>query len=278
MIYNYNDYIINEMLNDNFLINEKLSFNSIKEILKKVKDKDQLINKLIVKYNNTKNKISRKNILMVLISLYIGAFTLNNNKWSKSNIPDNIEKVSGEILNKENITENDLISLIKKEFNKIKFTDPQKLSLSEKGKEFIKDKEGLKLKAYDIGDGKITIGYGHTNSKYNMGDTITKEQADKLFDNDIKYFENSIKRMFRQWKDNGHNVKITQGMYDALVSMSYNMGITGLRNSKFIYYVMYSDFDKASELIPKTNVNDKFPGLKKRRKGEQELFNMDLET
>jgi hypothetical protein len=53
------------------------------------------------------------------------------------------------------------------------FKDPEFLKISNKGTRLIMNHEKLVLKGYDIGDGKITIGYGHaedaTKSKYKVG-------------------------------------------------------------------------------------------------------------
>jgi GH24 family phage-related lysozyme (muramidase) len=62
-------------------------------------------------------------------------------------------------------------------------------------------------------------------------------------------------------------------MYDAMVSMSFNMG-RGIRTSDFIQAVKRGDFDLARKLILTTSENlfDEFPGLKSRRKKESEMF------
>jgi GH24 family phage-related lysozyme (muramidase) len=57
-----------------------------------------------------------------------------------------------------------------------------------------------------------------------------------------------------------------------MVSMAYNMGINGLRRSDFIQKVKQNDMESASELITTTNVEEKFPGLYKRRLKEKEMF------
>ena len=75
------------------------------------------------------------------------------------------------------------------------------------------------------------------------------------------------------WNKKGIEPEITQGMYDALISMSYNMGITRLRNTEFIEHLMNGNYDVASELIPEVSLNNvKYPGLKPRREREQLLF------
>ena len=144
------------------------------------------------------------------------------------------------------------------------------------------------LVAYDLGDGAYTIGYGHAifpdeeesfnflprYSKIRPGRTkITKENAEVLLKDDLRESESIINRILNQWEQKGIKPPITQGMYDAMVSMAFNMGI-GIRTSKFIQAVKQSDFDLAKKLILTTSENlfDNFPGLELRRKKESEMF------
>lgn len=154
--------------------------------------------------------------------------------------------------------------------------DPIDLKISKNAIEEIKRHERLRLTAYSIGDGMITIGYGHAEkigrSKYKIGDKITKNQALKLLEQDIHEAENGVKRIFKQWKKQGINIKITQGQFDAMVSMAFNMGVNGLRMSEFIQHVKNNDMETAAEIIPDTGIKRGFSGLKKRRESEQEMF------
>lgn len=291
MLFKYNEYLLTEklLLNDNFLITEKLSFDDIKSLVSSVKNKKEFLKELIKRFNNAKNKITRKNIALIIAALFVMSFMLKNNKWSNSK-PD-IEEISNELALQDTLSEEDVANYISYHDKSIKldadngisipqndiyYVNPQSLTISNDAKEFIKKQEYLKLEAYDLGDGKISIGYGHSEmketSKFKIGDKITEAQANKIFEKDIKYFEKGIKRMFKQWSENGYDVKITQGMYDALVSMAYNMGITRLRNTDFIENVMNNELEIASKLIPDTSISDEYPGLKDRREKEQEIF------
>ena len=144
------------------------------------------------------------------------------------------------------------------------------------------------LVAYDIGDGAYTIGYGHAifpdeeesfnflprYSKIRPGRTIiTKENAETLLKDDLRESESIINRILNQWEQKGIKPPITQGMYDAMVSMAFNMG-RGIRTSKFIQAVKQSDFDLARKLILTTSENlfDNFPGLETRRMREYKMF------
>lgn len=158
-----------------------------------------------------------------------------------------------------------------------KFSDPLSMSLSDSAVTNIKKHEGLKLKAYKIGDGKITVGYGHAESigksAFRVGQVISERIAEELLRKDLKDAEDGIKRMFTQWREEGVNIKVTQGQFDALVSMAYNMGISGLRNTTFIDTLKSGKFEDAAELIKTTKINDdKFPGLRDRRMTEYSMF------
>ena len=148
---------------------------------------------------------------------------------------------------------------------KLKFYNPQNMRTSERGKENIKKEETLKLRAYTIGDGMISIGWGHAekigHSRFKKGDIITKEVANQLFNRDIKAVEASIKRMFMEWERKGIKRKITQDQFDALVSMAYNMGPNGLRKSQVVYHIKMGDYEKAGKKILATNISDNFPSI-----------------
>jgi GH24 family phage-related lysozyme (muramidase) len=157
------------------------------------------------------------------------------------------------------------------------FKDATKLRVSAEGKEHIKSHEGIELTAYKLGDGKITIGYGHAEpthkSKYRVGQKISKEEADKLFQKDLKKTADGVRRIFSEWKEKGIDRKITQDQFDALVSMAFNMGISGLRQTDLIQQIKSGNLEKAGELIKTTKINDDtFPGLRDRREKEAEMF------
>jgi len=157
-----------------------------------------------------------------------------------------------------------------------KYKNPQTLRLSSNGWDHIKESEGLRLKAYKIGDGMITVGYGHAerirNSKLRAGQKITQEQAMQYLIKDVNVAAQGIKRMFKQWEEDGVKMQITQNQYDALVSMAFNMGVSGLRQTEFAEHLKNKDFEKAAHTIKVTGVSDKFPGLAKRRMKEFRMF------
>jgi len=96
------------------------------------------------------------------------------------------------------------------------------MKISEKGKNFIKNKESLRLTAYKpLASDKWTIGYGHTVGVY-QGQTITKEQATAYFESDILIYEKPVQDL---------SMLLNQNQFDALVSLCYNIGVSAFKNS-----------------------------------------------
>jgi lysozyme len=92
------------------------------------------------------------------------------------------------------------------------------MKLGKRGDALIKSYEKLRLKAYRPTRNDVpTIGWGHTKG-VKMGDTCTTEQADAWFLGDVASAERIVDRL---------KVKLTQSMYDALVSLAYNCGTLG---------------------------------------------------
>jgi GH24 family phage-related lysozyme (muramidase) len=144
------------------------------------------------------------------------------------------------------------------------------------------------LVAYDLGDNAYTIGYGHAVFKgeregYDFlpnyekiipGKTrITKKQAEMLLRDDVKIAEGIVNEILNDWEKEGIKPNLTQGMYNTLISMTYNMG-RGIRTKDFLQSIKRGDFDEARELILQTSSSlfDDFPGLKIRRENEAKMF------
>ena len=160
----------------------------------------------------------------------------------------------------------------------------------------LKKEEGIGGKPvlyfYNLGDGAYTTGYGHAvfsnpsrgstggdygfvpNHEdiipYNRQNTnkkitrITIEQAEQLLQDDMLKASEGVNTILDEWKSKNINPKITQGMYDAMVSIAYNHGVGNLRTSKFIQYVKQSEFQEAKEEIRKVYAS--YSALKRRTK------------
>jgi lysozyme len=99
------------------------------------------------------------------------------------------------------------------------------MQLSDEGCKFIKAREGLRLRAYQCGAGKWTIGYG-TTKDVSPGMEITKEEAEELFLKDILDIEDEINQLIK--------INLNDNEYTAIVSFIYNIGITRFRTSTLL--------------------------------------------
>lgn len=149
---------------------------------------------------------------------------------------------------------------------------------SDKGKALIARYESLVLHAY--ADPKThaepyTIGYGFTFfidedgsiRKVRPGDHITKDEADI-------YFDRLLARVFGAAVNQYVKVPITQGMFDAIVSWTWNLGVQRLAISSALRLLnqrRYLDAINSFGLWvdPGTNVE---VGLRRRRNAEKALF------
>ena len=104
------------------------------------------------------------------------------------------------------------------------------MKVSENCLEQIKLHEGFRSKAYLDGGGVPTIGYGSTyyedKTKVKMGDVITEERASELFKNVVSKFELGVLKLLKR--------TLKQNEFDALVSLTYNIGLGNLTTSKLL--------------------------------------------
>jgi len=239
-----------------------------------------------------KEKVSKKTIKLIIIglmSIYSVTEIQNivaNPKIKEDINPENLDDFLEELEKQKENPNNDIVVSDKINDLETNFEDTLKnsnykdiseLHLSQEGWNMIRDEEGLRLTAYKLPDGMITIGYGHAervaNSKYKVGDTITQEEATKLFHKDVNKKVAGIRRLWKRWKNKDIDIKLTQNQYDALVSITYNSGLNGMLGSEFIQELKKGNYQKTAELIKTFRINDvKFPGLRKRRMKEYTKF------
>lgn len=291
----FDNFIIEKYLFEEFSINGDEYMLNESAILDKLKglNKEQLKQYFEQTFNllkTIKNFNVRVNIIKLLFLIYISTYSLNLIPTASATVYKNNKQIE-EIAKEKDVTKKslfdkfkDFLGFDKEEEEEVKETpikidllkDAENLSISQSAIDSIKNHEKLKLVGYSIGDGKITIGYGHAEpirkSKFKIGQKISEEKAEELLKKDLKTAEDGVKRMFRQWKDEGVDLKITQGMYDAMVSIAFNAGVSGLRNSEFIDEVKKGNFIEAADLIPSTRNSGKYPGLNSRRATEKEIY------
>lgn len=243
--------------------------------VKTKEDALEYINTLKNKIQNLPKELKRKILKYVLYS-FLGLLSLTQ-------IQTQIEEPIQQVVKKEKQVIKNVVKDLRIRNSSEKLLDHLKW---EEGS--IRDKGEPVLTAYNLGDGAYTIGYGHAIfpneqegydflPRYNRiipGRTkITKADAEILLKDDIKEAESIINRILDQWEEQGITPPITQGMYDAMVSMAYNMG-PKIRKSDFIQYVKQGDFKGAKEEILNTSSQmfNKYPGLKTRREKEAKMF------
>lgn len=130
----------------------------------------------------------------------------------------------------------------------------------------LKNLEGFRATAYwDVNHYSI----GHGTPAVNKYDTITKAKADTELRKYVAEAEQCVNRNI--------TVDLTQGQFDALVSIVYNKGCTGFRKSELFRYVNENNFAAATAWFTNKEqccfVQGKYhSGVAYRRNVEKDLF------
>lgn len=134
------------------------------------------------------------------------------------------------------------------------------MKLGKEGEKLIKHFEGLRLTAYKCPSGVWTIGWGHT-AGVKQGQTITEQQAQQMFENDMKVYERYVNYYVKH--------TLTQNQFDALVSFTYNCGPGNLQK-----LIRNRNLQQIADALPLFNkgAGKVLAGLVRRRKMERELF------
>ena len=125
--------------------------------------------------------------------------------------------------------------------------------------------------------GKQTLGYGHVlGPEDRIHPPITATQAETLLCDDLTRFAQGVAEHTRL-------LPLTQSMFDALVSLAFNIGLTNFSGSTLLAKLKRRDYvGTASEFLrwnkardPKTHTLKALPGLTRRREAERQLFLRD---
>ena len=145
------------------------------------------------------------------------------------------------------------------------------MKLNDNGKKLIKSFEGCKLDAYKCSANKETVGYGNTfyedGTAVKLGDKITQERAESLFELIAKSFSDKVKPLITN--------TLTENQYSAVVSFAYNCGIGNLKSSTLLKKVNSNPSDPTikDEFLKWNKVGGKpLAGLTRRRQAESDLY------
>jgi len=143
------------------------------------------------------------------------------------------------------------------------------MKISSNGLSFIKNEEGCKLKAYLDTSGVWTIGYGNTyyedNTRVKKGDIITQSRAESLFTTILSSFEKNVLKVIKK--------PLNQNQFDALVSLSFNIGQTGFANSTLAKKININPLDSSIAFeFERWRFSAGKPLLLNRRKRESALY------
>ena len=156
------------------------------------------------------------------------------------------------------------------------------MNVSPKAIEMIKHHEGVRFKPYQCPAKLWTIGVGHVlypnqikillpeRGAYALhpedNRTFTKDEVNGILRADLDRFERGVERFCP--------VPLTQGMFDGLVSFSFNVGLGTLQRSTLRQKLLRGDKEGAAEELLKycMAAGKVLRGLQNRRIDERALF------
>lgn len=142
------------------------------------------------------------------------------------------------------------------------------MKLSQRGIDLIKQFEGYSSKAYPdpaTGGAPWTIGHGTTQG-VKPGMIITAEQAEKMLRDDVAKFESGVSALLK--------VPTTQGQFDAMVSLAYNIGLGNFGKSTLLRKHNEKCYSCAAGQFPAWNraAGKVMNGLTRRRNAERDVY------
>jgi lysozyme len=137
---------------------------------------------------------------------------------------------------------------------------------SSSGRGLIEEAEGLRLESYQDQRGVWTIGYGHTGANVVKGLVWTPDEADEALEDDLAVAEHAVNMSV--------STPLTQNMFDALVSLAYNIGAHAFETSTLLKLLNKGDkLGSASQFLQWSHVDGAMnKGLMLRRVAERDLF------
>ena len=145
------------------------------------------------------------------------------------------------------------------------------MRLNKAGIDLMHDFEGCRLEAYLCPASVPTIGYGSTyyedGRPVKLGDTITQERADQLFQAIAEDFAKLVRSLLK--------VGLNENQFSALVSFTYNVGVANLKKSTLLKKVNINPSDPTitDEFLKWNKAGGKvLAGLTRRREQEAKLY------
>ena len=148
--------------------------------------------------------------------------------------------------------------------NRFTHIEENLMAIAESTLSFITQEEGFRNKAYKDSKGLLTIGVGHLirpNEEHLKTATLSDQEVKDLLKSDLKWCSEAVETSVR--------VPLTQGQFDALYSLCFNIGETNFKKSTVLRKLNQNDYQGAADAILMWN---KPAVLEKRRKRERDLF------
>jgi len=145
------------------------------------------------------------------------------------------------------------------------------MKVNKAGIDLIKEFEGLRLEAYKCPAGVWTIGYGTTaragvGIKPEAGMAVTEAEAEWYLEQSVAKFAAGVEAVI--------TAPVDENEFAAMVSLAYNIGMTGFRKSSALRHFNAGDKAKAAAAIKLWNKagGKVLAGLVRRREAEVALF------
>lgn len=217
---------------------------------------------------------------MIILEFFKSLFTSKNkkikdaiDKETKLSIQRMVDRVNDKHITDSNTFVSDRLKENTELSKTLKPENNNELYISERLIEFIKTHEGFSPTVYTCAGGKQTIGYGHVVYEYTDSiPAMSETSAEFLLKTDLF----KIRRRLIQDLE---GVLLTQGQFEALVSLSYNCGDLKKAARKGWAALMKKDIETAaieffSEERGLVHANKtKLQGLVNRRAAELTLWN-----
>lgn len=144
------------------------------------------------------------------------------------------------------------------------------MKISQVGRGLIAQNEGLRLNAYQDSVGVWTIGYGDTGPDVAPGLVITKAEAERRLSERLdREFGAAVNKAIG-------SAPTTQGQFDAMVSLAYNIGVGGFRGSSVFRHHIAGEHVAAADAFLAWNKAGRplrvLAGLTRRRGEERALY------